>query len=145
MSHLQQESFQIILMVPLLPRSAIFPLNLNSIASMRQNHFSQGRTYQEGALLRYSCRRGAYYLVGRTHQEGRTNWGSMVLQKRRFSCLKVCSLIVHQNSSAHVVRSGHLDAAGVKKKLVKGVAKFLSFFLENRRISVILFHFKMLF
>ena len=78
MSHLQQESFQIILMVPLLPRSAIFPLNLNSIASMRQNYFSQGRTNREGALLRYSCRRGAYYSVGRTNREGRTNRGSTV-------------------------------------------------------------------
>ena len=68
MSHLQQESFQIILMVPLLPRSVIFPLNLNS----------QGRTNREGALLRYFCRRGAYYSVGRTNREGRTNRGSTV-------------------------------------------------------------------
>ena len=28
----EKENFQIVLMVPLLPRSAIFPLNLNSIA-----------------------------------------------------------------------------------------------------------------
>ena len=81
MSHLQQESFQIIVMVPLLPRSAI--------ASMRQKIISQGRTNREGALLRYSCKRGAYYSVGRTNREGRTDRGSTVIdppvQKKTFS------------------------------------------------------------
>ena len=55
-------------MVPLLKRSAIFPLNSNSIASMRQKIFSTGRTNREGALLRYSCRRGSYNSVGLTNR-----------------------------------------------------------------------------
>jgi len=50
MSHLPQESFHITLMVPLLQRSAIFPLNKNWIASIRSIRFHRGVLIEKGAL-----------------------------------------------------------------------------------------------
>ena len=70
MLHMPQENFQIALLVPLLQKkSAIFSIEfkLNCISESKIC-FSQGRTYREGALLRYSCRRGAYYSGGRTNR-----------------------------------------------------------------------------
>ena len=79
-----QESFYISLMVPLLQKRAIFPLNLHSIASVWHKLFLQGRTIREGVLLHYSCRREAYYSVGRTNRGGRTSRGSTVIPKMDF-------------------------------------------------------------
>ena len=72
MSHLPQESFQINS-----AKKQYFSI-LNSIASIRQKKISQVRTNREGALLSYSRRRGAYYSIGRTNREGRSNRGSTV-------------------------------------------------------------------
>ena len=48
------------------------------------NYFLQGRTIREGVLLHYSCRREAYYSVGRTNRGGRTSRGSTVIPKMDF-------------------------------------------------------------